>query len=300
MVDVPLMPVAARALPDEAAPRAGRRRRPAALGRTGPGARRRDRAPAPLPTVRLTDLPPGRAEPASSSTPTPSTRARCQSSPAPADGLRLLRRSRPTTPRRRCRRLWKLVASAFPALRPRPGPRHPGAHPHAPRRRRARSRSTAAAAPLNPPGEPGSSTGRTLRASATRSCRSRTTTSRRCFNGDLGFVSGARPRTEGGSRSTSTAGWSLRLRRARRPGARLRDQHPQEPGQRVPGGGDPAADPALPHALAQPALHRRHPRQAAVRAGRPAKGRGDGGAQRQRTATVVKARRVARRCRGAD
>ena len=37
----------------------------------------------------------------------------------------------------------------------------------------------------------------------------------------------------------------------------------------------PGHDAALRHAAAEPALHRRHPRQAAGRAGRPAKGRGD-------------------------
>ena len=72
--------------------------------------------------------------------------------------------------------------------------------------------------------------------------------------------------------------------------------HPQEPGIGVPGGGHPGADAALPHAAAQPAVHRRDARQAPGRAGGPAEGAVPGGAQGL-GASVVEAVRLARDAR---
>jgi len=85
----------------------------------------------------------------------------------------------------------------------------------------------------------------------------------------------------------------VRLRRAGRAGAGLCDDDPQGAGVRVSGRGDPAHDPALRHAGAQPALQRRHPRQAAGRAGRTAQGAGHGGQERRRTQAMVQAAGVA-------
>ena len=55
----------------------------------------------------------------------------------------------------------------------------------------------------------------------------------------------------------------------------------------------PVHDAALRHAAAEPALYRRHTRQAAGRAGRAEEGRRHRGAQRFRPAALVEARRVA-------
>ena len=65
----------------------------------------------------------------------------------------------------------------------------------------------------------------------------------------------------------------LRLRRAGRAGAGLRDDDPQGAGLGISGGGDPADHAALPDAAAEPALHRRHPRPAAGGAGGAARRR---------------------------
>ena len=56
----------------------------------------------------------------------------------------------------------------------------------------------------------------------------------------------------------------------------------------------PLTHAALHHAGAQPALHRRDPRQAAGGAGRAAPGAGHRGQERQRTPALVQAARVAR------
>ncbi len=89
------------------------------------------------------------------------------------------------------------------------------------------------------------------------------------FNGDIGRITRDRPR-RGRSLTVDFDGppGPLRDRRARRARPRLRHQRPQGPGLGVPGRGHPAGDPALHPAAAQPALHRRHPRQAAGGAGR--------------------------------
>ena len=57
----------------------------------------------------------------------------------------------------------------------------------------------------------------------------------------------------------------LRLRRTRRTRPRLRDHRPPLPRQRIPRRGDPAHHLLLDDAATQPALHRRHPRQATHR-----------------------------------
>ena len=84
----------------------------------------------------------------------------------------------------------------------------------------------------------------------------------------------------------------LRLRRARHAGAGLCRDDPQEPGIGIPGRRDPGSDPALRHAAAEPALHRRDPRQAAGRAGRPEEGGRHCRAQRVGAAAVVEVERV--------
>ena len=82
------------------------------------------------------------------------------------------------------------------------------------------------------------------------------------YNGDIGFIDDVDP--EAGELTASFDGRTrhLRVRRTGHAGAGLRRDHPQEPGLRIPGGRHPGADAALPDAAAEPALHRRHPRQA--------------------------------------
>ena len=113
------------------------------------------------------------------------------------------------------------------------------------------------------------------------------------YNGDIGYIDDVDP--DDGELTASFDGrvGHLRLRRTRHAGAGLRRDHPQEPGLGIPRRGHPGHDPALRHAAAEPALHRRHPRQAAGRAGRPEEGRRHRGAQRLRPAAVVEAGRVA-------
>ena len=87
------------------------------------------------------------------------------------------------------------------------------------------------------------------------------------YNGDIGYIDDVDP--DAGELTASFDGRvrHLRLRRTRHAGAGLRGDDPQEPGLGIPGRGHPGPDPALRHAAAEPALHRRHPRQAAGRAG---------------------------------
>jgi hypothetical protein len=66
----------------------------------------------------------------------------------------------------------------------------------------------------------------------------------------------------------------------------------QEPGLGISRRSDPALDPALRHAAAEPALHRRDPREAVGRAGRPEEGDCHCGAQRVGTAAVVEVERM--------
>src|SRR5437879_2733707 len=63
------------------------------------------------------------------------------------------------------------------------------------------------------------------------------------------------------------------LRRDGAAHARVRDDHSQEPGERVPGRGHPGRADALPDVAAQPALHGGHARQASGGAGRSERGR---------------------------
>ena len=75
--------------------------------------------------------------------------------------------------------------------------------------------------------------------------------------------------------------------------AGLRCEHPQEPRLRISSRSDSAHDAALRHVAAQFALHRRHPRQAAGRAGWAEEGHRHRGAQRLGPAALVEAAGVA-------
>ena len=97
------------------------------------------------------------------------------------------------------------------------------------------------------------------------------------YNGDLGVVREHRSRGVGDDDRVRRAAGDVRLRRTGRGRARLRNDHPQEPGLGVPGRRHPAHHPALSDAAAEPALHRRHPRQAACRHRRAEEGDGDRG-----------------------
>jgi class 3 adenylate cyclase len=84
----------------------------------------------------------------------------------------------------------------------------------------------------------------------------------------------------------------LRLQRTRHAGAGLCRDDPQEPGLRIPRRRDSRVDPALRDAAAQPALYRRHPREAPRRPGRPEEGRRHCRAQRLRPTAVVETERM--------
>ncbi len=114
------------------------------------------------------------------------------------------------------------------------------------------------------------------------------------YNGDIGLVASIDPTLREMVIVRRPQG-RLRLRRTGRAGARLRHHHPQGAGLRVPGRRDSPLDAALSDAAAQPALHRRHARQAPGRAGRAAKGAGHRGPRASDEASLVEARRMARR-----
>ena len=113
------------------------------------------------------------------------------------------------------------------------------------------------------------------------------------YNGDIGYVGDVDP--EAGEVTVSFDGRAvdLRIRRARRSGSGLRRDHPQEPGVRISRRDHPGSHAALPDAATQPSLHRRDPRQAPRRSGRPEEGGRHRGPQRIEPATLVEARRVA-------
>ena len=115
------------------------------------------------------------------------------------------------------------------------------------------------------------------------------------YNGDIGYIDDVDP--EAGELTASFDGRvrHLRLWRTRHAGAGLRRDDPQKPGLGISRRRHPGDDPALRHAAAEPALHRRHARQEAGRAGRPEEGRRHRGAQRLGTAAVVEAPRMAGR-----
>ncbi len=113
------------------------------------------------------------------------------------------------------------------------------------------------------------------------------------FNGDLGIVRGVDADEEVLTVDFEGREVEYRLRRAGRAGAGLRDDDPQGAGLGVLGGGDPAHDPALRHAGAQPALHGGDARQAAGGPAGAAQGVGYGGPQRGRAPAVVQVARGA-------
>src|ERR1700730_2385713 len=87
----------------------------------------------------------------------------------------------------------------------------------------------------------------------------------------------------------------LRLRRTRYAGAGLRRDDPQEPRLRIPCRRNPGFDSALRDAAAEPALHRRDPREATGRAGRPEEGSRDCCTQRLGAAAMGGNERMAGR-----
>ena len=113
------------------------------------------------------------------------------------------------------------------------------------------------------------------------------------YNGDIGFVADVEPEEGEPHRQLRRALGHLWLWRARRPGAGIRCEHPQEPRLGIPSRGDSGHDAALRHVAAEPSLHRRHPRQAAGRSGWAEEGRRHRGAQRLGPAALVEAAGVA-------
>ena len=86
------------------------------------------------------------------------------------------------------------------------------------------------------------------------------------FNGTVGVVTGLSLRRADPHRAhRRRRARRLRLRRTRRTRPRLRHHHPPLPRQRIPRRGHPAHHLLLDDAATQPALHRRHPRQATHR-----------------------------------
>ena len=114
------------------------------------------------------------------------------------------------------------------------------------------------------------------------------------YNGDLGFVRAIDADARRGAGRVRRTRGRLRLRRARRAGARLRDHDSQVAGVGVPGRGDPADHAALPDAPAQSALHGRDPGQAPRGGRRAAQGSGNRDSRRSVAPTLVEAQGVAR------
>ena len=86
------------------------------------------------------------------------------------------------------------------------------------------------------------------------------------FNGTIGVVTEpVAPRADPHRAHRRRRAGRLRLRRTRRTRPRLRRHHPPLPRQRIPRRRHPTHDLVLDDAATQPALHRRHPRQATHR-----------------------------------
>ena len=113
------------------------------------------------------------------------------------------------------------------------------------------------------------------------------------YNGDIGYIDDVDP--DAGELTASFDGRArhLRLWRTRHAGAGLCRHDPQEPGLGIPSGRHPGHDPALHHAAAESALHRRDPWQATGRPGRAEEGCRHCGEERLRTAALVEVERMA-------
>ena len=122
-------------------------------------------------------------------------------------------------------------------VRPRPAPRHPGPRPDAPRpgrRRRPQHPAAAAAHPAAARANPSGGSAGGSSGSATRSPRSATTTTRaRPASSTAPSASSPRSTPEEQTltvRTDEDENHRLRVRRARRAGPRVRDDHPPLPG----------------------------------------------------------------------
>ena len=172
MVDVPLMRALLRALPDRCGTAGGRRRRPAALGWSRPGAGRPHRL------GRRAGGPADRGVPAGGRE--PGHRQRAPHQPGPDAGSRageaasrISTSSRRPMPRRALAKADRRGARSHPAsVRPRSGPRRPGALPDEPRRARRPGAERRAAAGAQPARRgAGRAVRLDFRSRATRSCR---------------------------------------------------------------------------------------------------------------------------------
>jgi hypothetical protein len=112
------------------------------------------------------------------------------------------------------------------------------------------------------------------------------------YNGDIGYIENVDPNAGEIVASFDGRSRHLRIRRTRHAGARLRGDYPQEPGLGISRRDHPYAHSALPHAAAEPSLHRRHTGQAAGCFGRAEEGRRYRGAQCFGPAAVVETERV--------
>ncbi|CAA9533231.1 MAG: RecD-like DNA helicase YrrC, partial [uncultured Sphingomonas sp.] len=244
---------------------AGGRRGPAALGRAGAGAGRHHRVRGGAGGAAHRGVPPSRGQPHRDQR--PPDQPRQDAGPRGPGGLGLLLRGR-ARPGGRGGEGAGAGAGSHPApLRPRPGARRPGALPDEPRRARgavAERRTPEGAEPA------GRGPRRALRLDLLPRRQGHAGGQRPRARGLQRRPRRDRPDRHGGGRTRRRLrgpGGRLRLRRARRAGAGLRHHGAQEPGLGVPGRGRPAHHPALPHAPAQPGLHRRDPGQAAGGAG---------------------------------
>ena len=296
MVDVMLMQALLEggARPGRAADR--RRHRPAAFGRTGPGAGRHHRVRRRAGGAPDRGVPAGRAEPDHHQRPSDQSGLDARSQPA-RGRQRLLLRAGATIPETAVPRIIELVKTRIP--------KRFGLDPIrdiqvlCPMNRGgvgARSLNIELQAALNPAGERKVERFGWTFAPGDKVMQIENDYDKEVYNGDIGYIDDVDP--EAGELTASFDGrvGHLRLRRARHAGAGLRRDHPQEPGLGISRRGHPGPDPALRHAAAESALHRRHPRQAARRPGRPEEGDRHRGSQRFGAATVVKARRVATSC----
>ena len=154
----------------------------------------------------------------------------------------------------------------------RPGPRCPGAHADAPRaRRRGRSQRPVARRAHPATRRDGESATATVCSASGQGDPA----AQQLHKGEAGLQRHRRHRHQPVPRRANRhrahrrrRADRLRLLRARRTRPRLRHHHPPLPGQRIPGRGHPAYRLLLDDAATQPALHRRHPRQATHRPGR--------------------------------
>ena len=179
------------------------------------------------------------------------------------------------------------------ALRLRPDPRHPGALPDEPRRRRRALAQHRAPGGVEPRRRAQVERFGWTFALGDKVMQIENDYDKEVYNGDVGYVDDVDP--EGGELEVIFDGRSVTYVFGELDTlvpAYAATIHKSQ-GSEYPAVVDPGPDPALRDAAAEPALHRRHSRQAAGGSRRPEEGHRDRGSQRFGPATLVEARRMA-------